>query len=800
MSKISDKAMKLATNVANNLSQSSNTAKPDSADIERGAPELLRQAAAEGAVLLKNDGTLPLKNKTVSVFGRVQRDYFFAGYGSGGEVVPPYTVNLIDGLRANENIKINENLATVYENWCRENPVYEGFWAHWPASHHEMELTPNIVKTARENSDVAIIIIGRNSGEDQDARLKAGGFYLTQTEENMLKLVTAHFEKTVLLFNIATVMDFSFLEKYPVSAALILWLGGMESGNAAADLITGAVNPSGHLTATVAKSYNDYPSANSFGGKNFNNYEEDIYVGYRYFETFCKEKVLFPFGFGLSYTTFNIEKAEGKITKREAKFKFEVQNTGAVNGKTAVQIYVQKPCAPLGAPARELVAFKKTKNLTPLENEKIKLTCPIKQLAVYDSVGETGFKHAYVLNAGEYKFFIGENVRDAEEFFTFTVDEAREIEKTPEALAPRETFSVIKAKEHEGNYRAVTATVPTQTVNLKNVITENLPKEIERNTKNITLGDVKAGKNTIEEFVGTLNFAELEAISRGDYEMNSPLGPEGNAGAFGGVLKSLRDKGVPPLITTDGPSGIRLNRTCTLIPVGTALACSFNESLVQSVYTLIAKEMKKKGTTMLLAPGMNIQRNPLCGRNFEYYSEDPVVTGKIASSAVLGIQSGGLSACPKHFACNNQEFARNMCDSRLSERAAREIYLKGFEICVKEAHPLSIMTSYNKVNSVYSHYNYELTQVILRGEWGYDGVIITDWWMKKGTSPEFSNVSDNAYRIRSGINVLMPGGPRVVRKKEPDGTVENSYKNGGITLAELQQNAVWILKHALNFI
>ena len=311
------------------------------------------------------------------------------------------------------------------------------------------------------------------------------------------------------------------------------------------------------------------------------------------------------------------------------------------------------------------------------------------------------------------------------------------------------------------------------------------------------LDDVKAGKVTLDAFVAQLAPTELEAVSRGAYIMNSPLGAPGNAGVFGGVLPSLRKKGVAPVTTTDGPSGIRLQSSCSLLPIGTLLACTFDEALIREVYEAEGREMRAKGSDVLLAPGMNIHRNPLCGRNFEYYSEDPFLTGKIAAAAVQGLQQTGVSACPKHFACNNQEYCRNTNDSRLSERALREIYLKGFEICVKEAKPQNIMTSYNKVNGVWCHYQYELCTAILRGEWGYEGCVMTDWWMQPAKSPEFPALRDQAYRVRAQVDVFMPGGGRVRRKKS-DGTLLKVYgKPEGITLGELQRGAKNVLRFVM---
>lgn len=783
----------------NGLSQDEGEKTAVDKSVTVGMPELLRKVASEGAILLENDGVLPLKQGTrVSLFGICNINWFYTGYGSGGEVIKPYAVNLADGVRNCDSLELNEQLVDIYTKWDKANPIDHGFWGHWPRCYPEMPLNDEIVKTASEKSDVAIVTIGRSSGEDRENALEKGSYYLTDEEKNMLTLVTKYFDKTVLLFNIGSVMDFSFVENYNINASMIVWQGGMESGNAVCDLLSGKVCPSGKLTDTIARYYEDYPSANSFGGRNFNNYEEDIYVGYRYFETFYKDRVLYPFGYGLSYTDFEITCKGAEKSNSQINFVFSVKNTGKCAGAEVVQLYVKKPCDVIDNPARELVAFAKTAVLEPDCSEEIAFTVVEKDIASYDSKGATGNPYCYVIQKGEYEFFAGNNVRSAVSVFKFTADENKVVSEHNQVLAPQLPFDIFKAVSTDDGYILAKTQAPSKTNNLKDIITKNLPKEIaQTGDKGIKLIDVKNGSATMEDFVAQLDFDELEAISRGDYIMNSPLGVSGNAGTFGGVLPSLRDKGVPAVTTTDGPSGIRLYATCSLIPIGTLLASSFNEKTVCEVYTALSGEMIDKGTDMLLAPGMNIHRNILCGRNFEYYSEDPVVTGKIASAAVKGIQATGVSACPKHFACNNQEFRRNKNDSRVSERALREIYLKGFEICVKEGKPKSIMTSYNKINSVYSHYNYELCTTVLRNEWGYDGVVITDWWMQKGKSPEFENVTNNAYRIRGGIDVLMPGGGRVGKHK-PDGTVKKSLDNNGITIAELQQTAIHVLHHAMN--
>jgi beta-glucosidase len=395
------------------------------------------------------------------------------------------------------------------------------------------------------------------------------------------------------------------------------------------------------------------------------------------------------------------------------------------------------------------------------------------------------------MEKGEYALCIGNNVRNAEKVWSYYQDETVETLKLKQASAPQVSFNRFVNTENGLEKRPVR----TRSYDLKQVILDNIGEDVQyTGDKGYKLSDVENGTVSMEDFVAQLSLEELEAISRGDYKMDSPLGAKGNAGAMGGILESLRDKGIPPMITTDGPSGIRLLSYCSLIPNGTALASTFNTELVEKVYAKISEELKAKGSDILLAPGMNIHRSHLCGRNFEYYSEDPVVTGLMGAAAVKGIQTCGGSACPKHYACNNQEVNRTGNDSRLSERALREIYLKGFEICVKTAKPNTIMTSYNKINGVWGHYNYELCERILREEWGFDGVVMTDWWMRPSKSQEFPKMRDQAYRVRAGVNVLMPGGDRVTNGK-PDGTLLKTYgKKDGITLYEMQRNASFVLK------
>ena len=289
-----------------------------------------------------------------------------------------------------------------------------------------------------------------------------------------------------------------------------------------------------------------------------------------------------------------------------------------------------------------------------------------------------------------------------------------------------------------------------------------------------------------------LSDEELALLARGDVTMHSPLGAPGNAGVLGGVSESLREKGVRPITTTDGPSGLRLASYASLLPSGTALASTWNPTLVQELAALHGQEMVRKGSDVLLSPGMNIHRDPLCGRNFEYFSEDPLVTGRMGAAVVAGVQSAGVSACPKHFAANNQETNRTRHDSRVSERALREIYLRGFEICVREAAPRTLMTSYNKINGVWAHYHHDLVTTILRGEWGYTGCVITDWWMEDAVDPDFPALADNAYRVRAQVDVLMPGGVKTDAGPQAyadDSILASLARTDGLTRGELQRGA-----------
>ena len=685
-----------------------------SPDTPEEMKSIARIAAEEGIVMLKNNGVLPIeKDENVCIFGRIQRDYFFVGYGSGGDVNKPYCVDLVDGMK-NAGIKVDEQIEKIYSDWIKKNPADDGFWGAWPRYHDEMKIDEKTVADAAKRSSCAVVVIGRSAGEDRENTLKKGSYYLTDDETALLDKVTANFKNTVVLINSGNIIDMSWMNKYGdrLGAVLYVWQGGMESGNAIGEVLSGKVSPSGKLPDTIADCYESYPAAENFGERTYNNYAEDIFVGYRYFETFAPEKVMFPFGFGLSYTSFELSGKTVMEADDRIIVSVKVRNVGSAAGKEVIEVYYGAPQGELGKAAKSLAAYEKTRTLLPGEEQRLVL-------------------------------FKGKEMR-------------QEIEK-----------NLPEAPDFTGD-------------------------------KGIKLEDVANNRATLAGFTAQLEDVELEALCRGDYVMNSKLGTPGNAAVYGGILKSLRKKGVPPVSATDGPSGIRLHCYASLLPIGTLLASTWNQQLVRELYAAEGAEMARKGSDVLLAPGMNIHRDPLCGRNFEYFSEDPLLAGTMGAAVVRGIQSQGVSACPKHFACNNQETMRIYNDSRVSERALREIYLKGFEICVKTAHPFNIMTSYNKINGVWGHYHYGTCTQILRGEWEYDGCVMTDWWMRACKDPDFPLLRNNAYRVRGQVDVLMPGAGAGSRKAKYDPTLlESLGKPDGITRAEIFRSAMNTLRFVL---
>ena len=763
-------------------------------DLERYAV-LARQATAEGCVLLENEGqALPLREgERVAVFGRMAFHYYKSGLGSGGLVNTRYVVGILDALKDCKEIRLDEKLMGIYEDWIRENPFDEGQgWGRVPWCQKEMEVTDEMLGCARDN-DVSLVIIGRTAGEDQDNNAGPGSYCLTETEEDMIRRVCQVSKRTVVVLNVGNIIDMSWVEKYHPQAVLYAWQGGQEGGNGVADVLTGKVCACGKLTDTIAQSIEDYPSTENFGDPFKNYYKEDIYVGYRYFETFAKDKVLYPFGYGLSYTSFGIKAEILKNSEEELTVAAEVVNTGAVKGKEVVQVYAKVPQGKLGNPARRLIGFAKTGELKPGEKEEVVIVIPKYDLTSYDDSGVTGHKSCYVLEEGTYEIFVGSDVRSAESAGCYE-EKFRVVEKLQEACAPVEKFSRMKAVlMPDGSYQAVTEKVPVRTVDPQERRKQNLPETLAyTGDKGYKLVDVLDGKVSMENFVAQISEEDLIAMFRGE-GMCSPKVTPGTAAAFGGVTESMKALGIPVGCCADGPSGIRMDcgTKAFSLPNGTALGCTFNTELVSDLYELTGKELRLIKIDSLLGPGMNIHRNPLNGRNFEYISEDPLLTGRICAAQVKAMAKSGIGSTIKHFCGNNQEVGRSTSDSVMSERCLREIYLKGFEMAVREGGARSVMTTYGSVNGLWTAGSYDLCTTILRKEWGFEGIVMTDWWAKSNYEGHQAEVQVKAPMVAAQNDIYMVVSDAKANPEKDD--VEEMLHAGKLTLGELQRNGANIL-------
>lgn len=756
---------------------------------------LARQAAAEGCVLLENEGqALPLRDgERVAVFGRMAFHYYKSGLGSGGLVNTRYVMGILDALKECEGVHLDEKLMGIYEDWIKENLYDEGQgWGRVPWCQKEMEVTEEMLECARSN-DVSLVIIGRTAGEDQDNNAKAGSYCLTETEEDMIHRVCEVSERTVVVLNVGNIIDMSWVEKYRPQAVLYVWQGGQEGGNGVADVLTGKVCACGKLTDTIAADIKDYPSTENFGDPFKNYYKEDIYVGYRYFETFARDKVLYPFGYGLSYTTFEMKAEVLKNTGDKITVSATVANTGEVKGKEVVQVYVKVPQGKLGNPARKLIGFAKTKELESGEQEEVCIAIPKYDMASYDDSGVTGHKSCYVLEEGTYEIFVGSDVRSAVYVGCYE-EELRVIEELEEAYAPVEKFQRMKAVLlPDGTYQAVTEDVPVRTIDPQERRANEMPETyVYTGDKGYKLVDVLDKKVSMEEFVAQISEEDLIAMFRGE-GMCSPKVTAGTAAAFGGVTDSLNALGIPVGCCSDGPSGIRMDcgTKAFSLPNGTSLGCTFNVELVGALYEMTGKELRLNKIDSLLGPGMNIHRNPLNGRNFEYISEDPILTGRICAAQVKAMAKSGIGSTIKHFCGNNQEVGRSTSDSVISERALREIYLKGFEIAVKEGGARSVMTTYGSVNGLWTAGSYDLCTMILRKEWGFDGIVMTDWWAKSNYEGHQAEVQVKAPMVAAQNDIYMVVSDAKSNPENDD--VEEMLHAGKITLGELQRNAANIL-------
>ncbi len=783
-------------------------------NLAEGLASFSRKIAAEGIVLLKNENeVLPLTIKDrVSVFGRCQIEYYRSGTGSGGAVNSPYKTNLIDALRKSKTVGINEELAKIYEEWLKENPFDNGGggWAAEPWCQKEMPITNTMAAKAAAVSDKAIIVIGRTAGEDKDNKPEEGSYYLTQEEMNMLQAVVNAFENVIVVLNVGNIIDMSFLNTLAyashIKAVLYAWHGGMEGGNAVVDVLTGRVPAQGKLADTIAYKISDYPADKNHGNDDRNIYAEDIYVGYRYFETFDKNAVMYPFGYGLAYTEFAIEAGESYSRLRNDVQEFVIEafvtNKGTkYPGREVVQVYVESFGSKLGRAARELVGFQKTGLILPGKTQEVEIVIPLSALSSYDDTGETGHKNAFVVEEGEYIFHIGNSVRDTvvasiDNTISINIEETVVIEQCKEAMAPIESFKRLRpgTKKADGTYREEYESVPLKETSLHDRILGNLPPTYEiTGDKGYTLQDVADQKVSMEEFIAQLNVSELAAMVRGEGMCSAKVTP-GTASAFGGVTDRLLRYGIPIGCCADGPSGVRMDSgfKSTQLPIGTCIACTWDPQEIEELFTMQAKELVINKIDTLLGPGMNLHRHPLNGRNFEYYSEDPLITGKMAAATVKGTGSNGVFSTIKHFACNSQEHHRHMIEAVVSQRALREIYLKGFEIAVKEGKAKSLMTSYNPINGYWSASNYDLVTTILRNEWGYDGLVMTDWWATMNDAIEGGEAfrENTAGMIRSQNDVFMVVNNNGAELNGCNDNTESVINEGRLTVGELQRCAM----------
>ncbi|MBQ1639782.1 MAG: glycoside hydrolase family 3 C-terminal domain-containing protein [Lachnospiraceae bacterium] len=813
--------------------------------------ELARKLAGECVVLLENDGALPLKGAgAVALFGNGARNTVKGGTGSGDVNVRDY-VNIERGLEeagfaitTKAWIDRNDELRTAakeeYAAWVskeakarnREEAVIMmdyPFPEPTPAEVTEADLGPS-------DGNVAIYVVARNSGEGSDRKAEAGDYFLFDVEKRNLELLSKHYDKVIVVLNIGGVMDMTeILAMDGIKAVVLMSQLGNLGGNVLADVLLGKVTPSGHLADTWAKQYSDYPSSAEFSMNNGNvdddYYRDGIYVGYRYFNSFGVETT-YPFGYGLSYTDFAIKVCNAVQKAQDIAVTVEVTNVGkAYTGKQVVQVYASAPNGKLVHPFQELKAFVKTKELVPGESQQLEITLPLASLASYD---ENRF--SWMVEAGDYVLRVGENSRDAKAAVTLKFAD----EVVTEVCKPVLPLDCAMEEIAPKNVRSTEATDITIVVDTTCMETKTNTYSGERQTmttsctEKLTMEDVVKGRCSVEDLVAQLTVEEMAELCVGTQRAgkDSVVGAAsynvpGAAGDTSSVV--LDDRLVKNLILADGPAGLRLQphfktdadgnilpggavfgdsfvpfenvpedaidyyQYCTAIPIGWALAQSWNCELVEEIGCMIGAEMQEFGVDLWLAPALNIHRNPLCGRNFEYYSEDPFLAGKMAAAMTNGVQQvAGKGTTIKHFAANNQEENRYFTNAHVGERALREIYLKGFEIAVKESQPLSIMTSYNLLNGTHTANAYDLIQSVARDEWGFAGVVMTDWYTSQDI-PAFTGkyapkypISGSCGCILAGNDLQMPGCQKnvddIVRGVK-EGALVDGYR---ITLADLQ--------------
>ena len=794
--------------------------------------KLARKAAAEGIVLLKNEGILPLKKDTaVALLGYGAEKTVKGGIGSG-DVNNRKNISIYQGLKEAGVKIVSEDWISDYHNryeqareaWkekvLEEAKKVDNPFDAYADNPFAMPLGRKVAEEDICEADMVIYVISRISGEGKDRRKVKGDYYLSEREEEDLRYLAEMNKPVILILNAGGPVELTDILEQTDNIKGILNISqlGQEGGYALADVLLGKEVPCGKLTTTWARRYEDYPASEEYGYLNGNlekeEYKEGIYVGYRYFDSFDK-KVMFPFGFGLSYTSFEI-KCCGLNTE-EGKFRVEVQVTNSGNeyaGKEVIQIYITLPQTGLEKEYKRLAGFSKTRLLKPGETQTLTVEIPQKQLASFCE--ET---HAWVIEKGSYGILIGNSSDKTELEAVLVISDTTVLEHTEVICPLKEELEQIHLTEELKEKFA-------QQERLKKTWVPEYyfePVMMPEKSENVR----KSQEDLTEEekrFIAVLkdrSVEELIPLLYGKISENiSTLGAAGIRvpGSAGETSGALEEYGIPSLVMADGPAGIRLRQWyevdkktdsiyemgvlgslengilepgvhhenadtyyqyCTAFPVGTALAQTWNTDLMAEFGKAIAEEMKEFHVNLWLAPGMNIHRNPLCGRNYEYYSEDPYLSGMLAAAVTRGVQSKpGCGVTIKHFACNNQEDNRMGVDSCVSERALREIYLRGFEIAVKEGNPVSIMTSYNLVNGVHAANSRDLCMTVARREWGFDGAIMSDW---NTTVPEDGSIPWKC--AAAGNDIIMPGNP------DDDKNIRQAYKEGKLTEEEIRSCA-----------
>ena len=786
----------------------SGTTDPEVQPWETEHRKVARRAAAEGIVLLKNeDNLLPLKaGSTVALYGAGAGRTIKGGTGSG-DVNERDNISVFQGIKnAGFQVTTEDWIASyekIYENarqeWKKsilsktgENADTMDFFSAYSTTPFRMPAGDPVQKPAEgADTETAIYVLSRIAGEGSDRTADKGDYYLSDEEYQILADICAYYKNVIVLINAGAQVDLSFMDEFEnIKALLVIVQPGMEGGNAVADILSGKANPSGKLADTWAYEYEDYPSSENFSHNNGNVetefYEDGIYVGYRYFDTF-EVPVRYGFGYGLSYTDFEISNYHlEKISAEKIRISATVKNTGKVSGKEVVQIYASLPGSTLEKEAHRLVAYAKTAELKPGETEEVIMEVTVDVLTSYDEE-----RAAWILEKGFYGIWVGNSLASAKLCGGMKLDATATKRQVKNLFPLKQDLEEIVQEISRTAKRAESAEklAAEQALTVWEIHAADITTETVEYKKNSDLYEKEA-----MDFVNTLTEEELINLAAGDpgKAQGGNLGAAGISvpGSAGETHRCAVDKGLASIVLADGPAGLRLMKYyhvnegkivsmpfefslegglfyddsrelpgeryyqyCTAIPVGTLLAQTWNQALIREVGAMIGTEMEHFGVTLWLAPGMNIHRNPLCGRNFEYYSEDPYVSGTSAAAMTEGVQSNyGCGTTIKHFACNNQEDNRMGSDSAVSERALREIYLKGFEIAVRQSQPMSIMTSYNLINGVHAANNYDLCTESARNEWGFKGAIMTDW-----TTTEQGDNCTASGCMRAGNDLVMPG-------------------------------------------